>query len=500
MKNGFLVLLMLLSMMGMNPVRAQEKPGNVCYISNDRIYFQLDRRWSAELKKNVSEQFSLDSALIEQSFTATDSLIYDSVEWRINHLNQFITEISKSFANNTPQHFSSDVLLLDDEQMESSRTAMQIPPAPQLLFPPGVFSSQVFDENRKFGLNAFKNPLAFSYTSDTAGFFLSGYQSVRQVYLSGTFNNWSTMRLPMKKTHEGWEAKIALKPGKYQYKYIVDGRWMPDPDNNQRELDGQGGQNSVVYCYNHIFRLTGFEKARKVYVAGSFNNWRPKKLLMQRATGGWELPIYLREGTHAYKFIVDRKWINDPGNLVIRQDANGNLNSFLGIGDTMNFRLKGYQNAKVVVLAGSFNGWSPTELLMNKVNSGWELPYSLAPGNHEYKFIVDGNWITDPDNPRNVGTGDFENSVLTFKPNFTFTLNMFPDAKEVIVTGSFNGWREDAYRMTKKDGIWVCQVSLNPGKYTYKFIVDKQWMIDPANDAWENNSVGTGNSVLWIEP
>jgi len=43
-------------------------------------------------------------------------------------------------------------------------------------------------------------------------------------------------------------------------------------------------------------------------------------------------------------------------------------------------------------------------------------------------------------------------------------------------------------------------VSLNPGKYTYKFFVDGQWMIDPANDEWESNWEGRENSVLWIDP
>ncbi|HOP14718.1 MAG TPA: glycogen-binding domain-containing protein, partial [Lentimicrobium sp.] len=99
-----------------------------------------------------------------------------------------------------------------------------------------------------------------------------------------------------------------------------------------------------------------------------------------------------------------------------------------------------------------------------------------------------------------VGEGIFENSVLTFRPNYTFTLAMFTDAKKVIVTGSFNGWREDACAMTLKDGVWTCPVFLSPGKHTYKFIVDGQWMVDPANEVWEANAQGTGNSVLWVEP
>jgi hypothetical protein len=43
-------------------------------------------------------------------------------------------------------------------------------------------------------------------------------------------------------------------------------------------------------------------------------------------------------------------------------------------------------------------------------------------------------------------------------------------------------------------------VTLKPGKYTCKFIVDNKWINDPSNDIWEENEYGTGNSVLWIEP
>jgi len=53
--------------------------------------------------------------------------------------------------------------------------------------------------------------------------------------------------------------------------------------------------------------------------------------------------------------------------------------------------------------------------------------------------------------------------------------------------------------MIKENGIWKYPVHLNPGKHSYKFIVDGRWMIDPANELWEENEFGTGNSVLWIE-
>jgi 1,4-alpha-glucan branching enzyme len=191
--------------------------------------------------------------------------------------------------------------------------------------------------------------------------------------------------------------------------------------------------------------------------------------------------------------------MTDPENPVIRGDGRGNLNSFMGIGDSVLFRLKDHAGAGQVELAGSFNNWQWGELLMEKTAAGWELPIALGPGNHEYKYIVDGKWITDPGNPYLSGSGEYANSVLALKPTHSFTLNGYSNARKVIVCGSFNGWNEDGYRMAKTDGGWIFPIHLRPGKYTYKFILDGRWILDPGNDLWEENEYGTDNSVLWIK-
>lgn len=462
---------------------AQHKSDNVCYINNDRIYFQLDRRWSDLQKKEFSSTFSLDSALIAQALNLQQVIIYDSITWEVNRINENIVELSKSLENIEYNYRESDVILMDDSR----------------FFLP-LISPPLFNPIEKYGINDFSENTAFRYENDTAYFLLPGFQKASQVYLSGTFNNWSTMQLPMQKAKNGWLINLRLFPGRYLYKYIIDGRWISDPNNLQKERDGQSGYNSILYCYNHLFELKGYEKAKKVYLSGSFNNWRKKNIRLNKVSGGWNLPIYLEEGTYAYKYIVGNKWITDPGNKNVRTDAEGNLNSFLGIGDTLIFRLKGYETAQTVVLSGSFNGWSHNELKMNRVADGWELPYVLGPGNYEYKFIVDGKWMPDPANPYTTGSGDFVNSCITFKPNYTFTLSQFTNAGQVIVTGSFNNWETDSYQMERRNGIWTYSLYLKPGKHTYKFIVDGAWMIDPANEIWEENNEGTGNSVLWIEP
>ena len=88
---------------------------------------------------------------------------------------------------------------------------------------------------------------------------------------------------------------------------------------------------------------------------------------------------------------------------------------------------------------------------------------------------------------------------MAFKPNHTFVLENYSDAANVNLAGSFNGWSADSYRMVKKDGKWTISLYLKPGKYTYKFIVDRKWILDPGNEIYEANEYGTNNSVLWIE-
>ncbi len=468
---------------------AQQKPGNVCYISDNRIYFQLDKRWSSARKMEFSELFNLDSTLIETALQSASEFSYDSITWLVTRINSNITELSKPLTQDaSPLHSYDRRLVTNDVFLLDAPPMINPPPHMEFTFPDRI------------GINKFTTESGYSYSNDTAFFVLTGFHDAKHVYLSGTFNGWSTLHTPMLKTGNGWQTALKLKPGKYLYKFIVDGRWMPDPENLQKENDGNAGYNSVVYVLNYEFRLKGYESARKVSVAGSFNDWKPGKIRLSKVAGGWNLPVYLQEGTHAYKFVVDKRWISDPDNPDLRTDADGNTNSFLGIGDTLLFRLNGFDDAGKVLLSGSFNGWSTNELRMTKVAGGWELPYVLAAGNYEYKYIVDGKWMTDPDNPHTVGSGDYVNSVICFKPNHTFKLRYFSDAKTVLVSGSFNGWSTSGYSMELKNGLWTCELNLKPGKYTYKFNVDGQWMIDPANDDWEGNRVGTGNSVLWIDP
>lgn len=76
-----------------------------------------------------------------------------------------------------------------------------------------------------------------------------------------------------------------------------------------------------------------------------------------------------------------------------------------------------------------------------------------------------------------------------------------PDAQEVFVAGSFNGWEmSDEYKMRKnKGGLWGKKISLNPGSYEYLFVVDGSWWLDPTNPNRVDNGYGAQNSVLEVQ-
>jgi hypothetical protein len=63
------------------------------------------------------------------------------------------------------------------------------------------------------------------------------------------------------------------------------------------------------------------------------------------------------------------------------------------------FKLKGYPDASLVVLTGTFVNWSQSQLLLAREGDEWVCRVDLDPGVYQYKFIVDGDWLLDPSNP-----------------------------------------------------------------------------------------------------
>jgi 1,4-alpha-glucan branching enzyme len=73
--------------------------------------------------------------------------------------------------------------------------------------------------------------------------------------------------------------------------------------------------------------------------------------------------------------------------------------------------------AQRVFVSGAFNGWSKDATpLIRRPNRDWKTTIPLTPGLHEYKFVVDGNWMIDPRASKSSANGlGTLNSVIEVK-------------------------------------------------------------------------------------
>jgi 1,4-alpha-glucan branching enzyme len=204
-------------------------------------------------------------------------------------------------------------------------------------------------------------------------------------------------------------------------------------------------------------------------------------------------------------------------------------------------------SARQVTLAGNFNNWGGTQgggrydpsidPMEDPDGDGvWTIVVPLPAGRYQYKFVIDGGvrWEQDPNNPDTATESGIQNSLLIVPatvryaaervtgtviggesaaaetaaetPSITpvagaidvvLTLKA-PDARQVEIAGTFNNWAP-APLEKGADGAFHATLSLPPGTYEYRFIVDGTWVQDPANSDTVPNPYGGVNSVLTVK-
>ncbi len=71
--------------------------------------------------------------------------------------------------------------------------------------------------------------------------------SAKVVQVAGTFNGWRPGANPLVQKGSGeWAARLMLKSGQYEYRFVVDGVWADEPQAAQRSNNPHGGLNSVL--------------------------------------------------------------------------------------------------------------------------------------------------------------------------------------------------------------------------------------------------------------
>lgn len=252
---------------------------------------------------------------------------------------------------------------------------------------------------------------------------------IYDVAISGDFNEWSKRGWRMKKKNKYiFELRKEVSDFSDQidwnFKYVINGKHIISQalSFKDRLFDRDFFKDAFGLDINPMkinkegstrFYLGDHENAKKVILTGSFNNWDEDDIEMMKVNGGWELRCDLPPGIYEYKFIVDGAWTDDPDNPDKKVNEYSTYNSILSIKVDVDFKLSGFDDAKDVILAGSFNDWNEHEIHMEKKDGKWQTSMMLAGGKHHYKFIVDGTWYVDPANPiwEDDGRGNI-NSVL----------------------------------------------------------------------------------------
>ncbi len=88
--------------------------------------------------------------------------------------------------------------------------------------------------------------------------------------------------------------------------------------------------------------------------------------------------------------------------------------------------------------------------------------------------------------------------TLPHAKHHTVTLKA-PGAKSVVVTGCFSGWSPEGHPLRHDGhGNWTGAISVQPGRYEYRFVVDGEWRDDPNCGVRVPNGFGTENCVFEV--
>ncbi len=247
------------------------------------------------------------------------------------------------------------------------------------------------------------------------------------------------------------------------------------------------------------FFLRNHTNAKRVILAGSFNNWSETALEMKPVGNGWTADVKLAPGKHFYKFIIDGNWDIDRDNKLVENDGRGNDNSVYYQPNYV-FRLHSFLNSRQLYVAGSFNNWNEKEIPLSRTENGWAAAVYLAEGTYTYRLIADGNWSEDPENKDRFPNefGEY-NSVLRLGEPHIFQLAGFSNAEKVELLGSFNNWKEGELLMTKTATGWQLPYTLGAGNYEYAFKVDGQWVAGTNNTSLTTDANKANYSSLVLD-
>ena len=350
---------------------------------------------------------------------------------------------------------------------------------------------------------------AVSYKEGKVVFTFKTDIKANAVFVAGNFNNWSTSAMPMQFVDGVWQIAVALEPGSYQYKFVINGTtWKEDPEAPSYVDDGYGGRNGafVVTKDGKVEPVSGqtsvasqalknyepnngrkdtiyvdqdgyvvirlYTNAKSVFITGDFNNWNEKDTEAYFVDDGiWEAVLELTPGIYEYKFITDGNWIVDPNAFAYVDDGFGGKNGVFEV-----YEENGQLKVRAPVSKGAV-----------QLHSESEEPQKVETTVEPKKEVVQVEGIK-------AGVSIVDGKVLFAVKN--------DRAQEAYVAGTFNSWNATGLKMQLVDGYWTASLQLSPGTYEYKYVFviggNQVWQEDPNAPSYKPDGYGGKNSVFKV--
>jgi hypothetical protein len=155
-------------------------------------------------------------------------------------------------------------------------------------------------------------------------------RNVKSVSLVGPFNDWKPTANKMDGPDKQgcFTTAVKLKKGTHEYQFVPDGQAREFDLGNIWGNNGKGEAHAGLLfdspgkpLGNGLFEVTfayrPTKKVKAVYLAGSFNDWKPTAHKMDGPDkdGRFTTALKLKKGPYEYKFVLDGKtWQPDPDN------------------------------------------------------------------------------------------------------------------------------------------------------------------------------------------
>ena len=315
-KKSYLLLLFMAFTLS---VQSQVEKGY--YFEGDEVVFEFDISEYKELTKhNSNKKLDFDDLDIYEVAIAGDFNNWSRKNWKMEKVGKNRYQLRKKITDFNDAFKWEFKYIVNGKYWAEPKE--------------DIINKSKLTYHNKFWKDVYNMDL-FTITATPDGnarFFLPDHNDAQKVTLSGSFIDWDDEGFPMKKMDNGWEVILDLPPDRYEYKFIVDGNWMEDPNNPDKVLNQYHTWNSVLDIYQEVtFLLEGYEKAESVILTGSFSNWDMGAYPMHREGNIWVRRLELTGGKHWYKFIIDGEWITDPENPIKEHDGSGHINSVIMI-------------------------------------------------------------------------------------------------------------------------------------------------------------------------